>query len=226
MREQRTEQREHSTKSGAQRTEYRRLSFDSCLLVSVFCLLAFLAGCESGSTSRMAMASEIEKLSRQTADLNRQIEQLKSDNAQLRKQIKVLSGLSKDELEDLYKLQRIKIGGYTNFYDKDKDGKKEKLIVYIQPIDQDGDIIKIAGAVEVQLWDLNSPQANEALLAEWDVPPNQLRRLWYAALRTNYRLTFDVADKINGLTEPLTVKVSFTDYLTGKVFTEQTVIKP
>jgi outer membrane murein-binding lipoprotein Lpp len=225
VREQRTEQREHRAKSGAQRTEYRRLSFDSCLLVSVFCLLAFLAGCESGSTSRMAMASEIEKLSRETADLNRQIEQLKSDNAQLRKQIKVLSGLSKDELEDLYKLQRIKIGGYTNFYDKDKDGKKEKLIVYIQPIDQDGDIIKIAGAVEVQLWDL-SREVGEALIAEWDVPPNQLRKLWYAALKTNYRLSFDVADKIGSVAEPLTVKVSFTDYLTGKVFTEQKVIRP
>ena len=190
------------------------------------CLLAFVAGCESGSASRVAMASEIEKLSREKADLNSQIEQLKSESGQLGKQIKALSGLSTDELEDLYKLQRIKIGGYTNFYDKDKDGKKEKLIVYVQPIDQDGDVIKVAGAVEVQLWDLTSPQANEALIAEWDVPPNQLRKLWYAALKTNYRLSFDIADKIDSLAEPLTVKVSFTDYLTGKVFTEQTVIKP
>lgn len=190
------------------------------------CLLTFAAGCESGSASRTAMASEIEKLSQEKAELNSQIEQLKSETGQLRKQIKVLSGLSKDEIEDLYKLQRIKIGGYTNFYDKDKDGKKEKLIVYVQPIDQDGDVIKIAGAMGVQLWDLNSSQANQALIAEWDVPPNELRKLWYAALRTNYRLTFDVADKIDSIEEPLTVKVSFTDYLTGKVFTEQTVIKP
>ena len=189
------------------------------------CLLAFAAGCESGSTSRMAMAGEIEKLSREKAELNSQIEQLKSESGQLRKQIKVLSGLSKDELEDLYKLQRIKIGGYTNFYDKDKDGKKEKLIVYIQPIDQDGDVIKVAGAVEVQLWDLDR-EVGEALIAEWDVPPNQLRKLWYAALKTNYRLSFDIADKIRSFEEPLTVKVSFTDYLTGKVFTEQKVIKP
>ena len=183
------------------------------------CLLAFAAGCESNGTSRMAMANEIEKLSGEKTELNRQIEQLKSEGGQLRKQIKVLSGLSKDELEDLYKLQRISIGGYTNFYDKDKDGKKEKLIVYIQPIDQDGDIIKVAGAVEVQLWDLNSPQANQALIAEWDVLPNQLRKLWYAAIKTHYRLSFDIADKIDSVAEPLTVKVSFTDYLTGNVFT-------
>lgn len=189
------------------------------------CLLTFVVGCEGGSTSRMAMASEIEKLRSDKAELNSQLEQLKSQSGQLQKQIKVLSGLSKDEIEDLYKLQRIKLGGYTNFYDKDKDGKKEKLIVYIQPIDQDGDVIKVAGAVEVQLWDLNR-EVGEALLAEWDVPPNQLRKLWYAALKTNYRLSFDIADKIDSVAEPLTVKVSFTDYLTGKVFSEQKVIKP
>ena len=196
------------------------------IIILAGCLLAFAAGCESGGTSRTAMAGEIEKLSQEKAELNSQIEQLKSESGQLRKQIKVLSGLSKDEIEDLYKLQRIKIGGYTNFYDKDKDGKKEMLIVYIQPVDQDGDVIKVAGAMQVQLWDLNSPDANEALIAEWDVPPNELRKLWYAALKTNYRLSFDIADKIDSLEEPVTVKVSFTDYLTGKVFTEQTVIKP
>ena len=196
------------------------------IIILAGCLLALAAGCESGGTSRTAMASEIEKLSQEKAELNSQIEQLKSESGQLRKQIKVLSGLSEDEIEDLYKLQRIKIGGYTNFYDKDKDGKKEMLIVYIQPVDQDGDVIKVAGAMQVQLWDLNSPDANEALIAEWDVPPNELRKLWYAALKTNYRLSFDIADKIDSLEEPVTVKVSFTDYLTGKVFTEQTVIKP
>ncbi|GAH67953.1 unnamed protein product, partial [marine sediment metagenome] len=55
----------------------------------------------------------------------------------------------------------------------------------------------------------------------------ELKKLWFATLITiNYRLTFDVADKITGDEEALTVKVTFTDYLTGKVFTEQKVIKP
>ena len=199
-----------------------------CIFIFAFCfsLILFVAGCESSSKSEIDTANEIENLRQENAELNNQIEQLGSENGQLRKQIRVLSGLPHDDLENLYKLQRINIGGYTNFYDKDKDGKKETLIVYIQPIDQDGDVIKVAGAVEVQLWDLNSPQANQALLAEWDVTPAQLRKLWFAALRTNYRLTFDVADKIDSIEEPLTVKVSFTDYLTGKVFNEQKVIKP
>ncbi|KPL24307.1 MAG: hypothetical protein AMJ75_04040 [Phycisphaerae bacterium SM1_79] len=225
MRGQTIEQTEHYKNSGAKKTKDRNLSSDFCLAISVFCLLAFAAGCQS-SRPQATMADDIVKLRHEKTQLTTHIQQLESENRQLTKQIKVLSGLSKQEREDLYKLQRIKIGGYTNFYDKDKDGKKEKLIVYLQPIDKDGDVIKVAGAVEVQLWDLNSPQAKQALIAEWDVTPDQLSKLWYASLRTNYRLTFDVADKIDRVADPLTVKVAFTDYLTGRVFTEQKVVKP
>jgi len=83
----------------------------------------------------------------------------------------------------------------------------------------------MAGAVDVQLWDLNKTDS-EALLDEWRVEPEELKKLWFATMITiNYRLTFDVADKIESMEEPLTVKVTFTDYLTGKVFKEQKVIK-
>jgi hypothetical protein len=37
---------------------------------------------------------------------------------------------------------------------------------------------------------------------------------------------FDIADKVDDFTEPFTVKVTFTDYLTGKIFNEQRAIKP
>jgi len=190
------------------------------------CLLTIAAGCES--SQKKPFAEQIDTLKQEKTQLTRQIEQTKSENKQLKKQLQTLTGLPAEaKLEKLYGLQRIKIHGYTGFYDKDKNGKKEKLIVYIQPIDEDGDIIKAAGAVDVQLWDLNSPQADRALLGQWRVEPNELKKLWFATLITiNYRLTFDVADKIEGFEEPLTVKVTFTDYLYGKVFNEQRVIKP
>jgi hypothetical protein len=80
--------------------------------------------------------------------------------------------------------------------------------------------------VDVQLWDLNKDEG-EALLGRWNVKPQELKELWFdALLRTNYRLTFDIADKIDKYEEPLTVKVTFTDYLSGKVFKEHRVIKP
>lgn len=189
------------------------------------CLLTFVTGCENAN-SKLSPANQIKILRQEKTQLASQIKQTKTENEQLKKQLQVLAGLKPNvKLENLYNLQKVKITRYTNLYDKDKDGKKEKLIVYIQPIDKDGDIIKAAGAVNVQLWNLNN-ENGQALLGQWYVKPEKLKKLWFATLITNYRLTFDVSDKINSFEDPLTVKVTFTDYLTGKVFKEQRVIKP
>jgi hypothetical protein len=189
-------------------------------------LLVFAAGCESGSAGAGSFTEQIDTLRAEKAQLTYELEKAKSKNEQLKRQIKVLSGLPEDKLEGLYELQRIKVKRYTNLYDKDKDGKYEKLIVYIQPIDEEGDVVKATGVVDVQLWDLNK-EADNALIGQWHVGPEELKKLWFATLIvTNYRLTFDVGDKIEEYKEPLTVKVKFTDYLTGSVFEEQKVIRP
>jgi len=193
--------------------------------IAAGCLLSAAAGCENGGKS--PLEEKVDTLRLEKRQLTRQIEQSEKEAEQLKKQIEVLSGLSPEvRLENLYDLRQIKITKYTNLYDKDKDGQKEKLIVYIQPIDEQGDIVKASGTVDVQLWDLNK-KAGQALLGQWHVKPDELKKLWFATLVTiNYRLTFDVADKIDKFEEPLTVKVTFTDYLSGKVFKEQQVIKP
>jgi hypothetical protein len=187
-------------------------------------LLTWAAGCENGGSSP---TEQIQTLKQEKKQLARQIEQSKAENEQLQKQVQVLADLPPEvRLESLYDLQKIKITRYTNLYDKDKDGEKEKLIVYIQPMDAEGDIVKASGAVDVQLWDLDR-ENGEALLGQWQVKPEELKKLWFATIITiNYRLTFDVADKITGDEESLVVKVTFTDYLTGKVFKEQRIIKP
>jgi len=192
------------------------------------CLLAIAAGCES-TNAKIPLADQIQTLRQGKKDLARQIEKSKLENKELKKQIRVLSDLPPwAKPKNLYRLQRIKITKYSNFYDKDKDGRKEKLIVYIQPLDEDGDIIKAVGAVDVRLWDPNENK-DQAPLGQWHVEPKQLKKLWFATfISTNYKLTFDVADKIKGLKSAsggLTVNVTFTDYLTGNVFNEEKLIR-
>ncbi len=199
-----------------------------CTLYAIFAasLLAVTGGCENAG-SRPSPAEQINTLRQEKKQLKSQFEQAQTKNEQLKRQVKVLSGLKPEvRLENLYQLRRVKVTGYTDLYDKDKDGRCEKLIVYIQPIDQEGDIVKATGAVDVQLWDLDK-ENGQALLGQWHVKPDELKKLWFATLITiNYRLTFDIADRIDKFEEPLTVKVTFTDYLTGRVFKEQKVIKP
>lgn len=197
------------------------------MLLCSYALMHLLAGCENANSGKTPLADQLEKLTQEKTQLQNQIEQSRAENEQLKEQIRVLSDLPEGiKPEDIYSVHGIKITRYTNFYDKDKDGKKETLIVYIQPIDQEGDIIKAAGDVDVQLLDLNKPDG-PVRLDQWHVTAHELRELWFKTLLTvNYRLTFNIADKIKDFKDPLTVTVTFTDYLTGKVFKEQKVIKP
>ena len=197
-----------------------------CFLPSAFCLY-FLTGCESNTNPKNPLNRQVETLTQDKREMMRQIKQLESENKDLQKQVNTLHDFTDDvSFKDLYEVKSIKITKYTNLYDKDKDGKKETLTVYIQPIDQDGDIIKAAGDVHVRLLDLDKDR-DPVVLGRWNITPGQLKKLWLNAFtKTHYRLTFDVSDKVPDADKPLTVMVTFNDYLTGKTFEQQKLIKP
>jgi len=196
------------------------------VIILIGCLVVMAAGCD-GPDREVILEKENQKLAREKKQLIVQIEESNSEIETLQKQVNVLAKLKPSiRLKTLSNTQEVKITRYTDLYDKDKDGTKEKLIVYIQPIDRQGDTIKAAGAVDVQLWDLNKP-AEKAMLAQWRTEPEELKELWFSTIvNRNYRLTFDIADILTGDEESLTVKAIFTDYLTGKVFNVQREIKP
>jgi cell division protein FtsB len=190
--------------------------------------LIFAVGCENAGTGgKTSSSQQVQQLTEQKADLQKQLEQARTDNDRLRKQVEGISSLPGDKRVDaVYHLQAVKIGRFTNLYDNDKDGTKEKLIVYVQPIDETGDVIKAAGAAEVQLWDLNKKEGG-ALLAQWRVEPNEIKKLWFNSIAmTCYRLTFDVSAVVKKFEDELTVTVTFTDYLSGSAFTDQFIIRP
>jgi cell division protein FtsB len=198
-----------------------------CTLCAVLCFLLFITGCDDAYTES-PLQERVDTLTVQQQQLESQLEQCKAENEQLQRQIHTLSGLPEQlKGENIYNIQNVEIGRYTGFFDKDKDGTKEKLIVYIEPIDEQGDVIKAAADIEVELWDLSKTDGT-ALLAKWPaVKPDELKNLWFASMvKVNYRLTFDITDKVTSFDEPLTVKVTFTDYLSGKVFKKQKVINP
>jgi hypothetical protein len=214
-----------STEKNTSAKEHKSTKLSTCALMTFACLLS-LAGCNKAN-EKAQFLEKIEQLTEQNTELTSDLEQSKSENEQLKGQVEVLSSLPEEvKGENLYDLQKIRIGRYTGFYDKDHNGKKETLIVYIQPIDEEGDKIKAPGTIEIELWDLNKPDGN-AMLAQWKIGPEELKKLWYATMLTiNYRLTFDISDIIKNFNKPLTVKAKFTDYLTGRTFEDQRVIKP
>lgn len=196
-----------------------------CFLISVFCLLG-LVGCNKAN-EKAQLLEQIDQLTEQNTELTAQAGKAESENKKLQGQVRVLSALP-DQVkgENLYNLQQVKIGRYSDFFDKDHDGKKDALIVYIQPVDDHGDEIKATGTVEVQLWDLSQPDG-QAMLEQWKKEPEELKTLWYATMLTiNYRLTFDITEIVEDFDRAYTVKMKFTDYLSGRTFEDQRVIKP
>lgn len=194
----------------------------SFLLITI---IFFISACENAN--REKPVSEIDILRQQNQNLTDQLANAEQQAQQLKKQVQTLSAVTgNSQPEDIYDLQRVKIWRYTNLYDKDEDGKMESLIVYLQPVDSDGDVIKAAGRVEVQLWDLNRDEA-QALLGTWNVNSSEMKKKWFATvIASNYRLIFDVSKLIDKYEKPLTVKVTFTDILSGKTFNEQKIIEP
>jgi hypothetical protein len=192
--------------------------------VTFICAMILLAcGC-GGAKGRIAAATDTVNLKEQNRQCTDKLHKSQVEVEQLKKQVAVISELKSGlKLESLYNLQSLTITRYTGLYDNEA-GKKERLVVYIQPIDDDGDVIKATGSVDVELWDLSKP--DHAQLGKWHIEPAELKKMWVATLVSiNYRLPFDVGDKILNTKGDLTVKVTFTDYIFGKVFTEQFVVK-
>jgi hypothetical protein len=188
-------------------------------------VLSLSFGCNSGKeVSNLKL--KIVSLTDENTKLTSQVEQLNSENEQLKKQNSVLQSLPDSAKGvNLYNLENVKINNYSGLFDENKDNKLDTLIVRLQPVDNFGDVIKAAGNVEVELWNLNKPE-NQAQIGKWQTSSDELKKTWNSTLVTNYRLSFDISGKIDKLTEPLTLKVTFTDFLTGKTFYAQKVIEP
>jgi outer membrane murein-binding lipoprotein Lpp len=194
------------------------------VFAAAVCAMILVGGCEKSQNTTTATGNT--KIISEEMGLKARVEQLQKENEQFKQQVETLSMLPvKKRAEAIYKIERVDIGRFTNIY-KEDGGAKESLVVYVQPVDETGDAIKAAGAVEVQLWDLNKPES-QAMIGQWKVEPNELKKIWFDSIAmTGYRLAFDVTGKVDKAHMQLTVKMTFTDYLSGKVFTEQKTIKP
>jgi hypothetical protein len=226
-----------------QKTEHRIQNVITFLCI---CSLFLVAGCEEKKQIKKAkqppaLKQKEVKANQKSTKASKKAEQVKkspedmnsagnrarlaAENKQLKEQIATLMGIDKPaRTEALSTITSIEITSRSGLYDKNKDNKKETLIVYLKPIDDMGDVIKAAGAVDVELWNLNA-KPQEALLKSWAIEPKELKKNWSGSLMTcYYKLQFDVNSVLTGKEKDLTLKAQFTDYLTGKVLKGQQVI--
>jgi hypothetical protein len=195
-----------------------------------FCLAAAMAACVFPAACVMLTACTPQQAARLDANMLVEIDRLRTSNEELRKQllqrdeqIVVLQKLGDKRLDRLYSVRRISLASGTGGANTDDKPGDDAVKVNVEPIDQHGSVLKAAGNAKVQVFDLAAPEGKN-LLAECDYDPNAAARNWVSGLFSSY-YSFILPLPVTPAHGDLTVRVEFTEYLTGKTFTAQDVIK-
>ncbi len=154
--------------------------------------------------------------------LTAQVEKLSARQSQQEKQIATLQKLGKVRLGKLFVVDHISLGKYTGGVDLDRKVGQDAVKVFLKPIDQTGSVVKAAGDVKIQLFDLAQPEG-QRLLGEFCYPVEQIGKHWAGGFMTQH-FSFLCRWKTPPKHPDITVRVEFIDYLTGKTHTAQKFI--
>ncbi len=200
------------------------------------CGMALWPGCvvvlmaSSGCIQNTVPAEKFQKVQRELQICQEKIPRLEEQIAAQQKtienqqnQMAELRGMGPHAWSALVYPEKIELARWSGAYDEDDRTGDDGLLLYIQPIDRDGHVIKAAGELKITLLDLADPAAPMVIASyEFDVPTT--RSLWYGRLMTQH---FTVRCPWPPAGEPrndqITAKVAFTDLLTGVTLTTQRV---
>jgi len=199
----------------------RRLS----LLLAALCLPAVLGGCTMVDKAELQQLRADRKAALNKADAL--AERNKAVQAELDvrdKQIRMLQALGPKRMKMLFPVVRIELGRYSGGVDLDNKPGDDGIRVYLRPIDADGSVIKAAGDVKIQLFDLAAkPKQNLIGAYEWKV--DKIGGHWASGfLSYHYSLTCPWKSAPPKHNE-ITIRLEFTDYLTGRTFSAQKIVK-
>ncbi|OWY71891.1 hypothetical protein B7486_09570 [cyanobacterium TDX16] len=201
------------------RTHYRRR------MRPLLVLSLGLAGClqpDSGD-SRI---TQIQQLEDRIESQNRELIQQKSQIAEQARQIQTLQGLSEpDRLARLVHVDKIRLQSLSGGYDDDRDGIDDGAVAYLQLLDAQGDVIKAAGSVVMEVFDLAAPDAERQVLMH-QLGPEELAATWFGRFMTShYSIKAPWPSGRMPAHKSLTIVVRFTELLTGESFEVQLPVK-
>jgi hypothetical protein len=178
---------------------------------------AALAGCASApNQANILLRKQQQQQQEQIADLQRK-------NAALAAQVRVLESrvwattreLPESRLDRLFTVHGLSFGSLTGGFSADEGAADQMVKVYVAPTDEDGQAIKAAGAFKVELFDLAE---QDTRLGTWDFSMEQARADWNG-WATLYTYVLDCPWQKRPEHAKLLLRVTFTDGLTGRVFT-------
>jgi hypothetical protein len=183
-----------------------------------------VAGCGQPSRPNILLRKQVQSLEAKIADLERQHGTDAATISGMTERIGTVPTLPPERLARLFTTNSITINRLTGGadFDPDKPGD-EGSTVYVNVWDQHGDGLKMAGSFVVVAFDLADPQATK--VGHWEFPVEHAQDYWHSFLmRYEYVLPCPWQDVIPRHAD-LTVRVTYTDELTGRKFNQQSVVK-
>lgn len=198
-----------------------------CAIGSLSLILPILmGGCPSSGGGGTSDRTRIQELSDQVATQSRTIEMQREQIDDLSTRLQRVQAMSPNQKLDLLPhVTSVRLATLSGGYDDNHDGIDDGIVLYISPVDQEGDVIKAAASVQVRLLDL-SAQGDGQAVGQTSLDANQMKPLWFGKLGAHYTVKIPWS---GGRNRPpaasITAVVSFQDYLTGKVYPLQEVFK-
>jgi hypothetical protein len=199
-------------------TQWRcRLSGNAALLGAVVALS--LIGCGKPNKNNIDLRKVLQDRDNEIAQLKRQHEGDVASIRAMQSSATTVPSLDPERLHGLFTTHGIRLGRLTGGADLDssKPGD-EGLKIYLIPQDETGDDFKAAGSVAIEAFDL---AATETRVGRWEFTADEARKHWNgSALLYLYVLTCPWQTVPQH--DKLTIKVTFSDALTGRSFEAQT----
>ncbi len=171
-------------------------------------------------TEKLELRREVGSLKHTVAAKDRQLvaQQVTIDG--LNEQLKTVRAIEPQDLDFIFHPVKIEIDSLSGGADYDGEPGDDGVTVYLRPVDRDGDFLKAAGDIRIELFDL-SAAPEQALIGRWDFDAAQVNKLWYGDVWT-YHYTIKCpwpGDPPAG--REITIRARFTDYLTQSVMAAQ-----
>ena len=137
----------------------------------------------------------------------------------LQKRTEVGPVFSVDKSQLVYPVD-ITIDPLTGGVDYDGRSGDDGVSVYLRPVDRDGDAVKVAGEVRIELLDLANAEGSR-VVGRYEFSGEEFLQMWVGKLLSNHfvlKCPWTAGPPKHG---ELTVRVTFLDYLSQQVLTDQ-----
>ncbi len=199
-----------------------------CLLVATLLLwLNLLPSSGCPNQTELELQRKITALNDRVVEKDNQLVAQRVTIEQLHKQLQDCRGISDDDLTKIFYPEKVVIASLSGGDDYDGQPGDDGITVYLRPVDRDGDAIKVAGNILIQLYDLANPP-DENLIGEYSFPVEAVSRLWYGKLATYHYTLRCPWQRGPPRHREITIRAIFTDFLSKRVVTAQAVctVKP